>query len=98
MMPPASTCGSDCWQPISDGHDANLAATVEQHTIAQHDEHLRAFPHHRRERLFKCAQLACFGRDKRQPQRLGGLSRRLQTLQIGRKVRIPQNAHAREVR
>ena len=36
-------------------------------------------PYHRRERLFKCVQSACFGRDKRQPQRPGGVSRRLQT-------------------
>ena len=42
----------------------NLATIVEQHTIAQHDERLRALPHHRRERLFKCVQPACFGRDK----------------------------------
>jgi hypothetical protein len=33
---------------------------------------LRAIPYHRRERLFKCVQSACFGRDKRQPQRPGG--------------------------
>src|ERR1700712_1335095 len=50
-------------------------------------ERLRALAYHRRERLFKCVQSACFGRDKGQPQRPGGVSRRLQTLQIGRKVR-----------
>jgi hypothetical protein len=66
---------------------ARVRRQLNSTTITWNGERLRALPYHRRERLFKCVQFACFGRDKCQPQRPGGVSRRLQTLQIGRKVR-----------
>ena len=84
---------------MSEGHDTNLAAIVEQHTIAQHDEHLRALPHECRERLFKCVQPSGLRPGQASTRAPGSASLiEVSRASIGRKVGIPKNANTREVR